>query len=64
MGQPLSMALRSRVLAAIDEGMSALRWRLSLAMDLQQRQTQYGHLRHHSRPETQIGRVNSMSGPR
>lgn len=31
---------------------------------LQQRQTQYGHRRHHARPETETGRVSSMSEPR
>jgi transposase InsO family protein len=34
------------------------------ATDLQQRQTQHGHRRHHARPEIETGRVSSMFEPR
>jgi len=35
-----------------------------MAMDLQQRPPQHGHRRHHTRHETENGRVNSTDAPR
>lgn len=38
--------------------------RHAMALDLQQRTAQYGHRRHHTRTETENGRVNSTAEPR
>jgi len=35
-----------------------------MAMDIQQRPPEHGHLRHHTRTETENGRVSSMKAPR